>query len=374
MDANKKDRRTVLAAVACGSALLLSIWLIPGNVAERQNREQRAFPDLTTSNWADPATWATVDSALRDDLGAQVYVAEATASVSALLLHRSPNSSTYVSGGGQPFFASDFIFPCRTNATRLGILEDSLTTDAAVAEAQGVYALYVVAPDKSTIRRDELGGTAHSLLRCTDPVRETVQGWAAQGELPLVTLWDEVEEFDAERADDGGVYYYGDSHWNAYGASVFTTKLLERLVADDEAPSGVLESLENYEIEPGEEKVTDLFKTIGLAIPADRDEIVFDRPGVTTERSTITNSEGTEMTHYENETTDAPLVEGRTLILGDSFLQAHSIPQLSTFFEQVTFGSLLDYVDYSQYDRIIMERVQRNTAEPGWPTLTEPAQ
>ena len=371
MDANKKDRRTVLAAVACGSALLLSIWLIPGNVAERQNREQRAFPDLTTSNWADPATWATVDSALRDDLGAQVYVAEATASVSALLLHRSPNSSTYVSGGGQPFFSSDFIFPCRTNPARLDLLENKLTSDAATAEQQGVYALYVIAPDKSTIRRDELGDAGHSLLRCTDPVRETVQGWAANDELPLVTLWDELAELDAATADDGGAYYYGDSHWNAEGATVFTTKLLERLVSDGEAPAAVLDSLDDFDVVPGEAKVTDLFKTVGLEIETARDEIVFDRPGVTTVRSVVTNSDGKDLTHYESTTTEAPLIAGKTLILGDSFLQAHSTVQLAPFFEQVTYGSLVDDVDVDQYDRIIMERVQRNTAEVGWPELSK---
>lgn len=363
-------RRAVTIAAVGGSLALLALWLVPGDVAESQNRAEAEFPSVSAQSLTEAETFAHVDRALRDRLGAQVPVVHAAGAISNDI-GMSPNSTTWLGEENEPFFAVDFIYPCRGNSARMYAVHQQLQADAAALESSGKYVVYTVAPDKSSIRDERLGGLRDSLLNCADRVRASFVEWEEGQDFPLITLWDELADADAsrERRDDG-VYYFGDSHWNADGAAVWTRTLLERLVDDGVAPPSILDDLDETGTAPGEEVIPDLFRNMGLTETVERVEMVYDRDGVSTKEGTVTTSEGAELPHMLSTSTSAALVEGKTLILGDSFLRTHATTQLAPFFADVTFGSLADFEDVENYDNVIVERVQRNSVEPGWPDFT----
>lgn len=363
-------RRAVTIAAVGGSLALLALWLVPGDVAESQNRAEAEFPTVSAESLTEAETFAHVDRALRDRLGAQVPVVHAAGAVSNDI-GMSPNSTTWLGEDREPFFAVDFIYPCRGNAARMDAVHQQLQEDSATLESTGAYVVYTVAPDKSSIRDEKLGGLRDSLLNCADRVRGSFVQWEARQDFPLITLWDELEDADASRVGrDDGAYYFGDSHWNADGAAVWTKKLLQRLIDDGIAPPSVLDDLDKTGSEPGEVVIPDLFRNMGLTETVEREELVYERAGVSTTDNSITTSEGAKLTHMLSSSTGAELIPGKTLILGDSFLHTHAITQLAPFFADVTFGSLADFEDVENYDNVIVERVQRNSVEPGWPDFT----
>ncbi|MCP1427627.1 hypothetical protein J3D45_000125 [Microbacterium foliorum] len=360
-------RRAVPVAAVGGSLLLLSLWLVPGDVAESQNRAEVEFPAVSPQALTEAETFAHVDRALRDRLGAQVPVVHVAGAVSNDV-GMSPNSTTWLGEGREPFFAVDFIYPCRGNPARIDAVHQQLQDDTAAVQGNGAYIVYTVAPDKSSIRDEELGVLRDSLLNCSDRVRSAFAGWGEAQDFPLITLWDRLEHADSSRQGrDDGAYYFGDSHWNADGAAVWTRALLERLVDDGVVSSSVLSDLDETSTAPGEVVIPDLFRNMGLTETVERVEKLYDRPAVTTTTDTVVNSAGTTLTHKSSTSAEAELVPGKTLILGDSFLRTHAATQLAPFFADVTFGSLADYEDVADYDNVIVERVQRNAVEPGWP-------
>nr|WP_201471255.1 hypothetical protein [Microbacterium hydrocarbonoxydans] len=363
-------RRAVTIAAVGGSLALLALWLVPGDVAESQNRAEAEFPSVSAQSLTEAETFAHVDRALRDRLGAQVPVVHAAGAVSNGI-GMSPNSTTWLGEDHEPFFAVDFIYPCRGNAARMDAVHQQLQADTAALEAKGAYIVYTVAPDKSSIRDEQLGGLRDSLLNCADRVRASFVEWEEGQDFPLITLWDELADADAAREGrDDGAYYFGDSHWNADGAATWIKKLLARLVDDGVAPSSVLDDLDETGTAPGEVVIPDLFRNMGLTETVEREEMVYDRDGVSTKADSITTSEGAQLTHMLSSSTDAALIQGKTLILGDSFLRTHASTQLAPFFADVTFGSLADFEDVENYDNVIVERVQRNSVEPGWPDFS----
>lgn len=360
-------RKAVTLAAVGGSLALFSLWLVPGDVAGSQNRAEVDFPQVTADALTDAETFAQIDRALRDRLGVQVPVVHAAGAISTGV-GMSPNSTTWLGIDREPFFAVDFIYPCRGNAARIAAIEQQLVKDTEAVRSGGSYILYTIAPDKSSVRDEELGPLRDSLLNCADRVRSSFLEWESRQSFPLITLWDELEDADAARKGrDGGAYYYGDSHWNAQGAAVWTGRLLERLVEDGIAPRSVLDDLHATRREPGEVVVPDLFRNMGLTETVERVEMLFDRPGVMTESDSTVTSEGAVLTHIISTSSDAALIQGKTLVLGDSFLRTHASAQLAPFFSDVTFGSLADFEDVEDYDNVIVERVQRNAVEPGWP-------
>ena len=370
-DSNPSPKRGLQAGslwiVGLFSAALLATWVMPGDAAGAQNRELVAFPAVTTSTFADAATYRGFDAAFRDRIGAQVGVALAVGDLSVHVIGRSPIPRVVLGADRQPFLADDFLLPCGETEDTVKVIRQDFIDGAAELAAAGKYALFVVGPDKSSIRRDIVERISPDLLRCSDFMRAHFESWASDGSTPLLALWDRVSAIDRATSD---AYFTNDTHWNARGASALTAALLERLVADGQAPAALLEGRGELVYGTPHVAVTDMNQLMGLT---DLDEIrqgSFARPGVVTVGHDTEQTPGVERLHYTSTSDGAALVPGKTLLVGDSFLMTQMPTQLQNYFEDVTFASLSEASHASEFDRIVVVRVQREAGTGDWPVVT----
>lgn len=371
MTKSPEDRsvRTHKGAAAIISALsigLLAIWLVPGDPAKSQNRAAAEFPTLTASSLVHESTFRAIDAALRDRVGAQVPVVEAFGTASVDLLGASPNQQVILGPDRQPFYTEDFTRPCREDDTSLRALHDQLHSDAAAFENAGKDVLYIVAPDKSSVRSEIVDSISPDLLKCSTRVREAFEGWVADGDLPLVALWDDVAALDSE---DEPAYIFGDTHWNWRGATAMTRAIVSAAVDAGDVPDSVLEDLSSPTIGEPERISPDLNVMMGIPDTELDFPASFERSGVVTSSETTYSDAGTPQLHFTSESTDAPLIPGKTLVLGDSFTMTQLLTQLPSFFEDVTIAEHHEYAQSAEFDRVIVERVQRYALTGDWPPL-----
>lgn len=347
---------------------LLAIWLIPGDTAGAQNREPVAFPALTPAVLAERATFDSIDAALRDRLGAQVSVSAALGQVAVHLLGRSPTSSVIIGSDGQPYYTVDLTLPCRETEKSLAAVKDGLAADHNAMTAAGKYVLFMVAPNKTDILRPAIDDLDPNLMRCSDFVHGHFDAWEAEGNLPLVTLWDDVAALDTKAAP---AYLWDDTHWTTSGSMALSHALMNRLVDDKEAPSSILDDLSNPVVSEPVRYVGDLSRLMGMEDVDFTTTASFERPGVVTTLETTMGDGGTPLDHYTSTSDSRPLVPGKTLLIGDSFLLSQIPTQLSNFFEDVTMANMAESAQAGEYDRVIAVRVERFIGTGMWPSFNE---
>jgi hypothetical protein len=354
------------ALIGAFSVGMLAVWLVPGNTAAAENRLPRAWPEFTATSSVDTVTYRRVDAALRDRLGAQVPVSDALGALSVHGLGRSPSAAVLIGSDRQPFFAEDLVRPCRETPKSMGVVKAGLLRDLSAMTDADKYVAFVVAPNKSAVRRDAVDDVSTDLLRCSDFVRGELQGWAAEGSLPLITLWDEVAARDT---DSDPAYLWNDTHWSASGSLALSHGILERLVADHQAPAAILDDLAHPIYSAEKPFVGDLNQLMGVKDVDLKTTISFDRPDVVTNAEKTVGPEGSQQFHYTSTATTSALVPGKTLILGDSFLMRETPSQLGNFFADVTIANAKEFTQAGDFDRVIVERVERHTGTRDWPSL-----
>ena len=345
---------------------LLAVWLIPGNTAEAQNRARLPWPALTAGAAVDTATYRQFDAALRDRMGAQAAASEALGDLSVHVLGRSPSSAVLIGSDHEPFYGEDFARPCRETEKTLAVVKAQLETDRAAMAAASKYVLFIVAPNKSTIRRAAVDDVSPDLLRCSDFVRSHVEAWEAEGGLPLITLRKAVAAVDQKTS---AAYLRNDTHRSSTGALTLSDALMQRLVADQQVPASILTDLAHPVFSEPASFVGDLNHMMGVEDVDTATTASFPRPDVVTTGEYTVGVEGTPQLHYTSTSTTSALVPGRTLLIGDSFLMNQIPTQLSNFFEDVTVTDLEEYAQAGEFDRVIVERVERYGATEEWPPL-----
>lgn len=336
------------------SLALAAVWVIPG-VTANENRAVREFPDPSRAGVLSAADFRAVDAALLDRLPAKGSV---VAVLGAGLVGAGLSTTTGVfrGPGGEPFLGQDFVNSCLPGRVDAA---DGLARDVRDALAQhGIRFVYAIAPDKSSIERDQLGPAADLLLTCSDAARVTLEAAAARPDSPLLVAWDELS------ADPRRLYLYGDSHWNPDGGALFAELLIDRLGEEGIATSGVFERDDLAvikEIAPD----GDLFFIMGAHVPQPTTLLYSAREGVEV-RGESDFHDGVYTQRWVS--TGPDLIPGRTLLLHDSYL-AYNQDVLSPYFADLTALPLSSLntpgalASLWGYDTVIVQQVQRSVPD-----------
>jgi hypothetical protein len=374
-------RRSLIAArllTVTLAALLLAPTLVSirGGDDAVENRSSIPFPELNVDTATDTATYRQFDAAFRDRLTLRRKVVRAVGRTGYDRLGYSFNSRVYVGEDHVPFFTEDFIKPCGTPFDPTAV-DQRVRAFEQTAQRSGKDAIFVVAPDKSSVLRDKLGWAADALMSCADPVREqTQERWGDDRLGPVVTLW---PQFDAaEAAEPGRVWQAGDSHWSYQGAMIFTREVLDRLVVRGVAP-------EQLRGAPGAQQHADrpmpgdLYRLLGFTREDEVANWVVRREGVTVETTAVPRGLGrTQRTHTTVAPAGTPMVPGRTLVVYDSFFYLAEA-QLAPYFTELTtlhwddFLSMARSGQVPEFDRVIFQTVQRSWPQRIVEQLPEPA-
>jgi hypothetical protein len=241
----------------------------------------------------------------------------------------------------------------------------------AIGATTGKSVTVAIAPDKSSILGDQLGGRAKALLSCANSVRAaTEQTWPAGSGAPVLTVWQQIAAAQAEHP--GEIFQFGDSHWTTRGALVFSQALLGQLADQGEAPES-LRGEPKGEHAYDELLPSDLYRLMGV----ERPELVpvwkVTRKGVTVETTVKETASGRGLITYTSsldgkaEDDGTPMVAGDTLVINDSFFSRAEL-ELAPYFRKLTVMHYADFLPAVQngtlphFDRLVVETVQR-----GWP-------
>jgi hypothetical protein len=333
------------------SLLLAGVWLIPGaRVAE--NRGHHFFPDVSRAGLASSADFRAIDAALLDRLGVRGTVIDELAAglVGAGL---SPNAEVFRGPSGEPFVSTDFTYTCYSRPQVEAVDTISRYLRAVLADRH-IDVLYAVAPDKSSIERDALGPAADLIMTCADANRATLQGFADAADSPLLVGWDELA------ALPGSAYMFDDTHWTQQAAAVYAGLLIDRLGADGVAPPGLFDPADV--VERGTVAYdNDVLGLMGVDAPESVARLVSERPGVVTTRD-AEKHDGVTTRRWTS--TGPDLIDGRTLVLHDSFFEVNR-EVLAPYFADLTalplssIGEPGTLASLDGYDHVIILQVQR---------------
>ena len=369
VDASREDshgytaRRRVTSTVvlAVFGLALLTPWVIGRGLKTGESAALTAFPHLTVANVLDDSAFRQVDAAIKDRLPFKAIAVRGVGIIGTRVLHRSLTPLVVMTPGQPPFLAEDFTGACTAfDATTVKRNLDALST---AAKAAGKSVAVFIAPDKSTVLRDDLGSRADQLLACADPIRTATQSTWPGTTGVVVPLFDQVQAL--ENAHPGSTYQYGDSHWLPAAARVLSGSMIDWFAAHGEVPAGTWDP-SAVVVAPPKNTGGDLFRLMG----APRTDAVRDEKSV---RSGVTMSlktrPGLEAATYEYRSTSTgpALVPGHTVIIRDSFFW-RAMPQIAPYFEHVTVMHWAEFAKEARQgtlplaDNYVFETVQR-----GWP-------
>jgi hypothetical protein len=368
------NRSRTIAGLLCLAAIGAPIMLAPmrlgqslGFVREIENREPNAFPALeSTENLLDKRWWGSISLAFED----RVPFRQELISLNRSLLPAGSDivSDKIASGIDEWLFWRNAL--AKNFGTRERVERASGAMDKFLATLEPDTAFFIlVAPDKPTIYPEKLTPDSYAIYETSLDGRTLLHDWFATPDAPhRIDLWTLMLERKAE--SDQPIYEPGGQHHNSIGAMVMGKAIVD--AADTNTPAlwddGELVDLWTKTVMP------ELAKRGGDWARREtytRSQIV--RQGVEviecTDCARCIEEKALDRPHrsphFIAESSTRRLIEGRTLIIRDSFIEMYLEPTLTQFFADVRFihaddidhASLLEAME--SYDRVYIESVER---------------
>jgi hypothetical protein len=223
----------------------------------------------------------------------------------------SSNDEVTVGQGGWLYLTGEFYKECEPGQPPTTVIANLQRLQKILA-ASGRTFIFTLAPDKSAAEPQFLPSN-YPDQSCAPAAKQQTFSLLNQARIPgYIDMKDLIAE---HQIAEGRLYYLRkDTHWNSLADVLFAEQIAQRL--DPTLLDGLIstESITSY--------VGDL--TVLLGDPT-ADRTITDkltRPGVTTSQATVSLAPGISGTESKAVSGAAPLVGGRTLLVGDSFSEA----------------------------------------------------
>lgn len=379
-------RRRMLAAI--GTVLLLPavLYAAGSRSSQFENHALASFPGLE-AGWdylGDVATWTTDNIPLREQ-GVRV-----NNWIDQTLLGDQPGSNSAGHPGGTPgvpgvplttngglypsvivgsdgylYLGADIELKCIATQPVAALIA-GLNRIAIAARASGRAFVFAMPPDKSSIVTSNLPST-YLGKDCAAARSSDVR--TAVGSLPFAAnLYAPLRALSASGTQ---VYRRTDSHWCGPAVALLTTELLRQV-----AP-GVVSSLDPRD--GGSQEVVGDLSTLRGAPQRERFEVEsVASPEIDVSGLDVSKFIGSTPVRYRPVGPTGTQVQGSTLILGDSFVDAGGADLLAVFaditklhYDSVNdeLGEVLSLIANS--DTVVLEVVERSFAAGGLPILQD---
>jgi hypothetical protein len=342
-----------------------------------ENRTLTPLPELRADNALRLEAYELVTGYLTDRLPLRDHAIRADAQIEDAVTLTDPVSSDLPRGSdGWLFIPSTLTDECPGPPPEAFLEQvDPLAADA---DAAGLPLLFVVPPNKASVHPEHLpveglagllGLDRPDLPECERLWRDTLDTAAADRPwlLPLVSAIDSASD-----DPDDPVFWKTDTHWTDRGSSFQAAEVLGAL-----AP-GTWSAAEIRPDSPRVKEVTDLSYLRGLPVREEVPGYLPVRDGVTTTTRSFGEGPfdpGNIVKVAASTSTDAPLVPGTTVMVGDSFGN-HGLRMIQPYFERFVFvpwqmlveGDLASAlgragVTPAEVDALVVEQVQRNLSD-----------
>lgn len=354
----------LLALVVPAAALLAGV-----RPADLEGGEPAVLPSFDASTAGDAATYAAVDRWIAESFPLRTAGAAAYGALDYGVLGGSPNPDVIVGKGDWLFTLTELQPVCRFTAAE--VLADLDAVTASFAHV-GMDFRFTVPPDKHVIHPEQVRPGTGLGESCADQRQAELRAGMTARPGVAVEVWSALE---AVRAADPErpIYFHQDTHWTPLGALIATEALIESLAPGLWSPEQVpTDGFANYE--------TDLSRLIGLPARERVPKLVI-RPGVTVTEGTIELAvdidNARDVATFAVEAS-APAVEGRTLIVYDSFYGIN-MRRIAPWFRDSVWvhqGDLSDNptlaASLPAFDRVVIARVERGVYDTDLVTLLAP--
>lgn len=317
----------VLAEFAVLLAVPGTLRFLGNEGAAIENRARAEAPDLTARGLLDEATYAQLDAFFTDRLPLRDRAVEIGAWIDYRMFRDSPSEQVIIGRGEWLFFHQELNLPCESPLTADDVVRRVDLLDR-LARASGRDFRFVIAPDKASIYRDQLGRVLPDQecnLEKNDRLRERMHALP----VPVVSLWQDLEV----AREEGLVYDARGTHWTDRGRVVALRSVVESLSGG----AWFLDDVRELGPVPARNELTEM---MGLTVTTPTEGFGVRRPGVTLQRHP--RAGGREHLAFDRTTASAlerPLVPGPVLFVRDSqFELMQQAEMLAPFFAEAFYA------------------------------------
>ncbi|MDY7105985.1 MAG: hypothetical protein S0880_32770 [Actinomycetota bacterium] len=355
--------RWLAVAVAVAFGAFIGVPLVATvfgvNPARLENRAPSARPQLTPGALLDDETYGQLTEYLTDRFAFRSLAIRANARLNADVWHS--DTGRVRRGVDGWLFLDESLRRLCTERIEPAVAVDALDrmNDAVAGDGERSFHL-VIGPAKSTIYPELLGEEADNagcVLNAVEEMRadlaEHEGEWYVDVYGPVLRLKEELDD------ESGGVYLDRDTHWTEYGGMAMVAQVLDRVAPGVFDPADVAE----VGVQPLE---GDLSRILGLPETYEVVDLEVDRKGVSTTELESRAVEGSyPIRRFVSEANTAPLVEGSTLMLFDSYTFP-VIEEMAPYFEELTLvhwdavGAVDVAAMIADADHVIVQVAERN--------------
>jgi hypothetical protein len=334
-----------------------------------EGRRVASLPPLTAGNLSEPSTYAAIDRWLADRFPARNQAIGAHAAIDYGLLGGSTTPDVIVGRDGWLFTRTELDPTCSVTPDQVLTALDRVV---AAFGARGIDVRFIVPPDKHSIYPEKIVPGSGLGGSCADERRSAMQAGLRARPGVAIELWSTIGA--AHAADPTSqLYFKQDTHWTPLGALLATRALVRSF------GSGVWDDAQ-VPVQGYAAYDTDLSRVMGLPSKERVPRLVV-RPGVTVERTALPTSVDLQSARDIGEyrvDRSAAAVEGRTLILYDSFFRTNEA-RIAPWFRESVWVHANDLerspelaADLGTFDHVVIERVERSAYDVDLDALLAP--
>ena len=345
-----------------------------------EQRQPTEFPDRPSwRDWFYRGTYRQLNQFLADRLPLRSTFIQTKGSLERSIFEQTRNGNVDTGEGGWLYYRSSYGLNDgpdgdRYTIERVDYALESLRRYLAWQDRTPSTVRIAIAPSKHEIYPEFLPAIARRDLQKTQPSRDRLRTAIVNSNDPrLLDLWSTYRA--AKPALPQRIYYKEDTHHSPRGALVLVEAIVKALDPQVFAPSNVKPKLDKRV------RTGDLLRMMGLDVKfTDENDPVFaiERPGIAeagvdtdtgrwptvadaiARDGMISDPKRRFVVNYRSG--GAPLIPGRTLVVGDSFMPQLALGQFfesAEFYHHDVIPQTLLMAASLTYDHIILERVDR---------------
>jgi len=294
----------VFILAIAGPALLTLVGLRPQAL---ENRPPAPLPELSASALRRADTYAEIGDYLSDRLAIRSLAIRLNARIDNSLFG-ARSDDVIVGADGWLYYRNSLIELCRDALSARDIVlgVESLAT---VVEQRGASFTLVMAPAKPWVYPEYLPSASTREADCAEQARREIRaelerlGWYSD-------LYPELGRLAAASSEP--IYHPRDTHWTQLGSLVMVEELVDSLAPGQYRPEDIMVT-GTRSFQP------DLVRLLGLDHPVEEASIVVQRADIEVEEGLPMPIEGERSARRFTTSGDAATIEGRTVMIYDSF-------------------------------------------------------
>jgi len=317
----------IIAAVFFMTPLL--VWPFKSPSQKFELRKYTAMPEFTLPSLVSRKYYHQLGKHLTDRFPFKNEMTAIRGGMLISLFSSSPSERVRVGKGGYYYFNRGIELPCHTfKEEDIPVYWRNIEQFIAKGKEQNIVVRVAFAPQKPTIYPEFL--SAYDFKRYTCATNNLKQFLGAKPDLVkgnFISLWSKLKA-EKEKNPNKLLHHPTDTHWNEYGASFFSQKIISSLSPGLWNENDVYQKPYNHQ--------GDLGRIMGVPLYEKSAHVLVKRSGVDLSKEKMTRAGNNYIRSFSAETNSTQKLLGKVVIVHDSFAQ-RTLAQLPPYFKKAVY-------------------------------------